>query len=62
MISIENSVIVFGGYGGSNIVSTVAQFKEDSWSFLGDLNQRRYGLNAIVFGSDVFVVGGSGTL
>ena len=54
--------MVFGGYGDSGDMSTVAQFKEDSWSFLGDLNQGRSGLNAIVFGSDVFVVGGYGTL
>ena len=58
----KNSCAVFGGFGGSDDVSTVAQFKEDSWTKLGDLNQRRSGLNCILFGSEVLVVGGRGSL
>ena len=58
MISIKNSVIVFGGWSDYDVVSTVAQFKEDSWTKLGDLNQPRRGHNCILFGSEVLVVGG----
>ena len=63
LVSIHNSVIVFGGAGGNGDGSSlsnvsVAQFKMDSWSQLGDLNQRRRGANGIIFGSEILVVGG----
>ena len=62
MISIKNSVIVFGGIDGSDDVSTVAQFKENTWTKLGDLNQSRFAHNCIFFGSEILVVGGYGWL
>ena len=54
--------MVFGGYGDSGDMSTVAQFKEDSWTKLGDLNQRRFAHNCIFFGFEILVVGGYGSL
>ena len=67
MISINNSVLVFGGLGNNalstNVLSSiVAQFKEDSWTKIGDLNRPRSGHNCILFGSEVLVVGGYGSL
>ena len=66
LVSIHNSVTVFGGAGDNGggwfDVSTVAQFKMDSWFKLGDLNQPRWAANGIIFGSEILVVGGlSGT-
>ena len=60
----ENSIIVVGGYGGSDggYEAPVAQFKEDSWTKLGDLNQPRRGHNCLRFDSEILVVGGLGEL
>jgi len=61
LISIKNYVIVFGGHG-DHVLLTVAQFKDDAWTKIGDLNQSRHAHNCILFGSEVLVVGGWGSL
>ena len=62
MVSINESIIVSGGYQYDfRHVSTVAEFKDNLWNQLGNLNQARLGHNSIIFDSEILIVGGSGT-
>merc|ERR1712062_931759 len=64
LVSINDSIIVLGGQTSnpSYIVSSVAKFKDNVWTGLGNLNQARHGHNSITFNSDILIVGGQGTL
>merc|ERR1711953_45603 len=61
-VSLQDSVIVFGGWNGRSDLSTVAEVSatDASWSKLGDLQQPRHGHSAITNGKTVLVIGGSG--
>ena len=63
MVSINDAVIVYGGYDDDSrsALSTVAEFKNEEWAKLGQLNQARSGHNSILFGSEVLIVGGAGS-
>ena len=52
----NDSIIVFGGYSST----TVAKFKDNVWTGLGNLNQSRLGHNSIIFNSEILIVGGDG--
>ena len=47
----KNSVIVFG-------LKTVGKFENEQWSKLGELLEVRVGHNAIIFGSEILIIGG----
>ena len=56
----DDRILVFGGLDErkGKPLTTVAQFKNDSWSRLGDLHNSRHGHNCIIFDSEVLIVGG----
>ena len=64
--STENSVYIFGGwtvydpndYNNSGRTSFIAQYYNDQWYHVGNLNKPRHGHNAITSGSLTFVLGG----
>ena len=58
-VSLENSVIILGGWDGRNDISRVAKFEAESWSELGDLQQPRHGHSAITNGKTFLVIGGN---
>ena len=45
--------------GGGTYYSTIAQFKNNKWLKIGDLNERKYLLSAISHDGEYLVVGGS---
>ena len=62
-MSTDSSVILLGGYeyyGTTDTLSTVAEFRNDNWSKLGDLLTARYYHSAILNGDEIMVVGGLG--
>ena len=62
--STSESVLIIGGYtcngGGSSACasSTIAEYKDGSWTILGNLAQARYQHAVITSRSDTMVVGG----
>ena len=57
----NDSIMVSGGRGPSTSdKSTVAKFKDDVWTQLGNLNEARHQHNSIIFNSDILIVGGYG--
>ena len=61
LISINDYVIVYGGFESGNDLSTVAEYKNEKWTKLGQMNQARSGHNCILFGSEILIVGGTGS-
>ena len=67
MVSFKDSIIVFGGYiyvdypGWPITLSTVAKFEKEEWTQLGNMNEKRYGHNCIIDGSDILIIGGLGS-
>ena len=60
--SINESVYIIGGItGGSpDRSTTIAEYKNGKWNYVGDLVERRYSHEAISLGSTIMVVGGGG--
>jgi len=52
-----DAVYVIGGRYTNNIV---AQFKNDQWRRLADLNQGRYTHGSIIIGGQTMIIGGGG--
>ena len=50
-----DAVYIIGGYRTKNIV---AEFKNDQWRRLADLNQGRYGHGSITIGGETMIIGG----
>ena len=59
VVSMENEVILFGGYEYSGSFKTVASFSNRVYSKIGMLKQGRYGHNGIISDSKVILVGGT---
>ena len=56
--STDSAAYIIGGYDGSNYVSTIAQYKNNKWLKIGDLNEKKSGLSAIFHKGENFIVGG----
>ena len=58
----DESVYIIGGYtlGRPDRSRTIAEYKDGSWSHVGDLIENRYNHNAIQLGSSVMIFGGGG--
>ena len=56
----DESVLIIGGYTNSSpyYTSTIAEYKDGSWTILGNLAQARYQHAVITSRSDTMVVGG----
>ena len=55
--STDSAAYIIGGYGGG-YVSTIAQYKNNKWLKIGDLNEKTYALSAIFHNGEHFIVGG----
>ena len=51
----SDAVYIIGGYYTNNIV---AEFKNDQWRRLADLNQGRRGHGSITIGGETMIIGG----
>ena len=64
--STEESVYIIGGSdgeidynGGPDVSSVIAEYKNDEWFNIGNLQQARYSHGAITSGSWTMIIGGS---
>ena len=63
-VSLQTSVLIIGGFTSTGIgqnsgsTSLVVEFKDDKWTIIGNLKQRRSHHQAILMGSLIMVVGG----
>ena len=55
--STDSAAYIIGGYDG-RYVSTIAQFKNNKWLKIGDLNEKKRGLSAIFRDGEYLIVGG----
>ena len=60
-VSTQTSVLIIGGYSNNGISSFIVEYKDDKWTVIGNLNQARYGHQAISIGSLVMIIGGRST-
>ena len=57
--STNSAAYIIGGYGnGDEKLSTIAEFKNNQWLKIGDLNEKKYSLSAISHGEERLIVGG----
>ena len=49
---------VIGGYDGNKPVSTIAEFKNNNWQNIGNLNEPKYGPSKIFHDGEYMIVGG----
>ena len=50
---------IIGGWNGSKKVSTIAEFKNNNWRNIGNLNEPKEGLSAIFHNGEYMIVGGN---
>ena len=50
---------VIGGLNGYNQVSTIAEFKNNNWQNIGNLNEPKNCLSAIFHNGEYMIVGGN---
>ena len=56
--STDSAAYIIGGFGYSGTVSTIAQFKNNKWLKIGDLNETKGSLSAIFHDGEYLIVGG----
>ena len=57
--STDSAAYIIGGYEyGYGYISTIAQFKNNKWLKIGDLNEKKSDLSAIFHNGECFIVGG----
>ena len=61
--STDTATFILGGLGGSlwgdyERISTIAEYKNNEWSKIGDLNGAKSGTSAILHNEEYLVVGG----
>ena len=56
--STELAVYIIGGGSGSENLSTIAEFKDNKWRKIGDLNVSKSGLSTIMQNGEFMLVGG----
>ena len=61
--STDTAAYIIGGYGGyrgysGTYISTIAQFKNNKWLKIGDLNEKKSDLSAIFRDGEYLIVGG----
>ena len=57
--STDSAAYVIGGYNGFENVSTIAEYKNNKWRKIGELNEPKSALSAISYNGEYIVVGGS---
>ena len=56
--STDSAAYIIGGYGRKLYQSTIAQYKNNKWLKIGDLNEKKKSLSAIFHNGEHFIVGG----
>ena len=56
--STDSAAYIIGGFDDSNYLSTIAQYKNNKWLKIGDLNEKKSYLSAIFHNGEYFIVGG----
>ena len=62
--STAESVFILGGHEGitNTYLTTIAEFKNEKWFYIGDLDQGRIQHDAVTSGSYTMIVGGNPTV
>ena len=55
--STDSAAYIIGGYDG-DYVSTIAEYKNNKWRKIGDLNEPKMGMSVIFNNGEYIVVGG----
>ena len=56
--STDSAAYIIGGYITRVMVSTIAEYKNNSWQAIGNLNQPKESLSAISYRGEYIFVGG----
>ena len=56
--STDSAAYIIGGYNGYDEVSTIAEYKNNKWRTIGNLNEPKYGPSVIFNNGEYIVVGG----
>ena len=56
--STDSAAYIIGGWEYDERVSTIAQFKDNQWLKIGDLNEKKSSLSAIFHNGEYLIVGG----
>ena len=56
--STDSAAYIIGGYNGDEKVSTIAEYKNNKWRKIGNLNKAKRNLSAIFNNGEYIVVGG----
>ena len=57
--STDSAAYIIGGYKGDDYVSTIAEYKNNKWRAIGNLNEPKSSLSAIFNNGEYIVVGGN---
>ena len=61
--STDSAAYIIGGYNSDGntyfLVSTIAQYKNNEWLKIGDLNEKKRDHSAILYNGEYLIVGGS---
>ena len=56
--STDSAAYIIGGSSGYGRTSIIAEFKNNKWRKIGELNEPKYGLSAILHNGEYIIVGG----
>ena len=56
--STDSAAYIIGGWNGRGAVSTIAEYKNNKWRKIGNLNEPKNDLSAIFNNGEYIVVGG----
>ena len=62
LVNRDSSILIIGGMCDGGASSLIAEYTDDEWEHVGNLQQGRYHHRAISNGDIIYIVGGSGTL
>ena len=57
--STDTAAYIIGGYNGDEKVSTIAEYKNNKWRTIGNLNEPKSSLSVIFDNGEYIVVGGN---
>ena len=57
--STDSAAYIIGGYDSWEYVSTIAEYKNNKWRKIGNLNEPKSGLSVIFNNGEYIVVGGN---
>ena len=56
--STDSAAYIIGGWSGSESYSTIAEFKNNQWRKIGELNEPKSSMNTILHNGEYMIVGG----